>query len=203
MSDKVDFKKRDKEFYAPSAKTPSIVTLPPLPFLTISGRGNPNTSPEFAAAVSALYSLSYRIKMLPKKGETPEGYYEYTVPPLEGIWNLPGAIPEITQGKPCDSPWKDNLIWNLGIRQPEFVTPALVESLRPPVAKEKKEPAVERLIFETVEDGLCCQIMHIGPFDDEPATFARMLAWMETQGYRRRENSHREIYLRGTSKKQL
>lgn len=163
--------------------------IPSILYLMISGRGNPGNSEEFQNGVSALYSLSYKIKMSPKKNRAPAGYFPYVVPPLEGLWDLPpGTDPEAALDK-------DKLIWTIMIRQPDFVKQDFVEMLKEELFQKESNPALPKVRLEQSADGLCCQMMHLGSFDDEPVSFAIMEEWINEQGYERLKKSHREIYL--------
>jgi hypothetical protein len=186
--DKQSYDAMVKQLYFPSAKQPQILTVPPMCYAMIDGKGDPNTSEEFQDAVGALYSVSYGIKMLPKKGIIPPGYFEYKVNALEGLWDMP-------EGVDFDPADKSRLIWTLMIMQPPFVTPALFDEVRIAQRDKKKLAALDRVRFETLDEGVCAQVMHIGPFDAEPATFERMHAFIEEKGYERRELGHHEIYM--------
>ena len=131
--------------------------------------------------------------MLPKIGVTPAGYYEYTVFPPEGLWDIEPSLERARQnGGALD---KSALRWSIMIRQPDFVTPELLEDVRA-MALRKKDPArVDLCRLETITDGLSVQMMHIGPYDAEPASFARMDEFCCKHGYVRRGYLHREIYL--------
>lgn len=185
---KVDFKKELKHLYIPSKKQPSIITIPEMNFIMIDGAGDPNTSGDFQSAVEALYSISYGIKMLPKKGITPEGYFEFVVPPLEGRWDT-------IDGKEFDYSDKSKLKWTLMIMQPEFVTEELFNQIREDVKLKKDNKDVDKVRFEKFDEGLCGQILHIGPFDDEPATFQILEEYIDKQGYKPIKSGHHEIYL--------
>lgn len=187
MSGKIDFKKRDKYLYSPSAKVPGILEVPELNYLSVNGEGNPN-SDAFQLAIKALYSLSYKIKMGLKKENSIYGYYDYVVPPLEGIWDLI----DNKKSEPFD---KNNLKWNIMIRQPEFVTNDILESWRRFLLKTENNPFLKKAALTGIEDGLCCQILHIGSFDNEPETFNKMEEWCKYNGYERLNKTHREIYL--------
>ncbi len=186
MSTKVDYKKDYKELYLPPTK-PVLLTVPKIQFFMLSGKGDPN-GPEFAEVIQALYSLSFGIKMLPKSGSAPEGYHDYTVFPLEGVWDLETA----PTGPVLD---KSALVYTVMIRQPEFVTPELAEDVQVKTMKKKSNPMLERVQFGSCEEGLCVQMMHIGAFDDEPASFAQMADFCAQNGLRRIGHAHREIYL--------
>ena len=186
--DKVDYKKRYKDLYKPSAKKPSIVVVSPLQYAVLAGTGNPETSQAFADAITALYGFSYTISMSYKNDQLSiPNFYPFTVPPLEGVWDtIEGDF------DPAD---KDNLAWIIGIMQPEFVTHDVFARARSVAATKKKNPLINDIELRTFEEGLCCTMLHIGSYDDEPATFARMQAFVEEQGYERIEYTHREIYL--------
>jgi hypothetical protein len=157
-----------------------------MPFFMVSGSGDPNGG-EFARAVEALYSLSYTVKMSYKSDDVPDGYYEYTVFPLEGVWDL------LDRTKPSTD--KNNLKYTIMIRQPDFLTEKWFERFLENAKKKKTNPFLENVRFEQVEEGLCCQMMHLGSFDDEPESFARMEAFCAENGYSRSSKIHREIYL--------
>lgn len=174
--------------YKPSAKVPSIVTVPLMSFVMIDGRGDPNTSKDFEDAISALYAVSYGVKFLPKKGTAPEGYFDYRVSALEGVWDMPQGI-EYTLDN------KDKFLWTLMIMQPGFVTSELFGDVCEEQKKKKGGGVFDKLRLETYEEGLCCQMMHIGPYDAEPASIERMMKYCDENGWRRLEKSHREVYL--------
>lgn len=175
-----------KKLYFP--KTAQIVDVPPISFAMIDGEGDPNTSERFQEAVGALYAISYGIKMLPKKGVVPQGYFEYKVSALEGLWDMP-------EGEHYDPTRKHLLRWTLMIMQPPFVTPELFTEVQAMQLTKKKDPAIGEVRFETFCEGLCCQMLHTGPFDDEPATFAKMQEFTTEQGYVRTQLGHHEIYM--------
>ncbi|HZG79084.1 MAG TPA: GyrI-like domain-containing protein [Paenibacillus sp.] len=182
---KIDYKKHEKALYLPGA-APTLVEVPELCFIAIQGQGDPN-EPPFAQATAALYSLSYAVKMSYKRPDPPEGYYDYTVYPLEGVWDLVDkSIPHTV---------KSNLKYTLMIRQPDFLTPEEFERLRAGIMRKKPNPDVEKVTLFPLREGLCCQMLHVGPYDDEPASFAAMEAYCEANGYRRASLLHREIYL--------
>ena len=182
---KYEWRKADKALYLPGAQ-PTVIDVPEYSYFVLSGRGNPNLQP-FADAVGALYALSYTVKMLPKKGPAPDGYYEYTVFPLEGIWDLA----EKKDG-PLD---KASLAYTIMIRQPDFVTDAL--ALQAVGLAEKKIPCALRdaVHFARIAEGLCLQMLHVGGYDSEPETFAAMERFCMENGYVRTGRTHKEIYL--------
>ena len=185
-----DFKKEYKEFYMPKS-VPEIVTVPKANYLAVRGHGDPN-EPEgdYQKAMNVLYSVAYTIKMSYKTDHRIEGFFEYVVPPLEGFWWQDG-VDGVDYGR------KDTFQWISVIRLPDFVTRAdfdwAVET-----AEKKKKLSCTSAEFLTVDEGLCVQIMHVGPYDDEPASVALMDAYLAENGY---ENDltdtrlHHEIYL--------
>ena len=185
MDKKVDYKKDFKHLYLPKT-SPEIIEVPSALFIMVNGSGDPNGE-EFAKATEALYSLSYAVKMSYKKEVVPVGYYEYTVFPLEGVWDL------IDKSKPATD--KINLKYTIMIRQPDFLTEELFNHFLEQTKKKKPNPFLENMRFENMEDGLCCQMMHLGSYDDEPKSFARMEKFCVEQGYDRVSMIHREIYL--------
>ena len=192
MGETFDVRKALKELYQPLTR-PTIVDVPEMSFLMVDGSGNPNDEEgEYASAIQALYSLTYTIKMSTKSGHALDGFVEFTVPPLEGLWDFP-----LDQFDGVHVP-KDALVWTSMIRVPEFVTPAIVDWARGEVARKKKDVDISRARLETWTEGVCVQIMHVGPYDTEPASIARMHAWAESQGYAidlSPQRRHHEIYL--------
>ncbi|WP_453991463.1 GyrI-like domain-containing protein [Bacillus nitroreducens] len=184
---KHEWRKHEKNLYIPKGK-PELVTVPEQKFLMIKGQGNPN-SEDFSDRINVLYSISYAIRMMPKGGYTPEGYFEYTVYPLEGIWDLTEA------GRKQDTLNKDELVYTIMIRQPEFVTEEVVAKALEKVRKKKPHPLLEDVTFGVMEDGLSVQMLHVGPYDDEPESFKKMNEFIETNQLEIATLVHREIYL--------
>ena len=185
-----DFKKEYKEFYMPKNK-PGIITVPSMNYLAVRGQGNPNEeSGDYRQAIGLLYGIAFTIKMSKKSGHQLDGYFDYVVPPLEGFWWQDGI-------DGIDYAHKEQFKWISAIRLPDFVTKkafewAVVE------ATAKKKTDFSKVEFLTYDEGLCVQCMHIGSYDDEPATVALMHAYMEGQGYTldiTDERLHHEIYL--------
>lgn len=185
-----DYKKEYKEFYMPKAK-PEIVTVPSMNYIAVSGTGNPNEEGgAYKASIGLLYSIAFTIKMSKKGSRQIEGYFDYVVPPLEGFWWQDGIYG-------FDYTRKDLFHWISVIRLPDFVGQ---EDFKWAVAEaeKKKKQDFSAVEFMTLEEGLCVQMMHIGPFDDEPASVALMDNYIAEQGY---ENDfspsrlHHEIYL--------
>lgn len=185
MNKKVEYKKDFKHLYMPKT-LPEIVEVPRMTYLMIDGTGDPN-SEGFAKETETLYSLSYAVKMSYKSDDVPTGYYEYTVFPLEGVWDL------LDRSKPPTD--KSNLKYTIMIRQPDFLTDNGFKRFLEQTKKKKPNPFLENVRFEQWEDGWSCQMMHIGSFDDEPESFARMEAFCDEQSYIRTSKIHREIYL--------
>jgi hypothetical protein len=182
---KVEYKKDYKHLYLPRT-TPAIIDVEKLSYIMVSEEGNPNGE-KFAQATEALYSLSYAVKMSYKSNDVPAGYYDYTVFPLEGVWDL------IDLSKPATD--KDNLKYTIMIRQPDFMTAELFAKFLEQTREKKSNPYPDKLFFGEWTDGLSCQMMHIGSYDNEPASFAQMEAFCAEQGYKRTEKTHREIYI--------
>jgi len=196
MNRKIEYRKDFKPLYLPPA-SPVILEVPRMPFLMIGGSGDPNGE-TFALETEALYSLSYAVKMSYRSNEVPPAYYEYTVFPLEGIWDL------VDKSKPHTD--KSNLKYTLMIRQPDFLTNELFRKFLERTKAKKPNPYLDKVKFGEISDGLCCQMTHIGSFDDEPESFARMERYCEEQGHARSDLTHREIYLsdpRKTEKSKL
>jgi hypothetical protein len=184
---KHEWKKHEKNLYLPPAK-PELTTVPEQKFFMIKGEGNPN-SEEFAEKIGVLYSLAYAVRMMPKQGFTPEGYFEYTVYPLEGVWDL------TEEGKQADTFNKEQLLYTIMIRQPDFVTGETAEKAFENVRKKKPHTLLNEAAFGTMNDGLSVQMLHIGPFDTEPETFAAMKQFIINHDLEIVTLQHREIYI--------
>lgn len=184
---KLDWRKADKALYAPSTH-PCEIVVPTQHLLSVRGEGSPD-EPAFKAAIEILYSVSYALKFAPRKGLHIEGYVEYAVYPLEGLWDLQPHAYGKTQWS------KDDLRYTLSIRQPEFITPAHLEAVLPGL--RKKNPHLDYTVVSlmTVDLNYCVHVMHKGPFADEPATFERMARYCDEHGLERVGKTHREIYL--------
>ena len=162
-----DFKKEYKEFYMPKNK-PGIVTVPPMNYIAVRGKGDPNTEDgEYKQAINMLYGIAFTIKMSKLGDHRIAGYFDYVVPPLEGFW------------------WQDGVV---GVDYAHKVEEAT----------RKKKADFSKAEFLTCDEGLCVQCMHIGPYDTEPATVSLMHAYAEQQGYMpdiTDKRLHHEIYL--------
>lgn len=191
---KFEWRKSLKEIYLPKSK-PSKIKIPTFKYITIKGKGNPNNQ-LFKENVEALYSLAYAIKMLPKKGIVPQGYFDYTVFPLEGVWDLD------EEGRKLDYLNKDHLLYKLMIRQPDFVTEDLTYIILDQLKQKKKNPLLANVKHESITDGLSVQTMHIGSYDDEPRTFKIMEDFCMENNLQRVQKTHKEIYISDARKTQ-
>lgn len=185
LKEKYDYKKTLKALFNPSAKEPQVVSVPPMQFLAIEGKGDPNDNPEFETAVSALYGCAYTIKFARKKAAIGP---EYSVQPLEGLWWLEGGSTENWQSAP-HSQWR----WRLLIGQPDFVTQADLEGAKAEILK-KKGTDISAVRLERFDEGPAVQILYIGPYKDERPTITKMHEWAQAQGYEL-HGLHHEIYL--------
>ena len=185
-----DFKKEYKEFYLPKNK-PQIVNVPKANYIAIRGQGNPNEEGgAYKQAIEILYAVAYTLKMSYKTDYKIDGFYEYVVPPLEGFWWQDGICG-------VDYSKKDEFNWISIIRLPDFITRENFD-WAVKTASEKKKIDCSKAEFLTIEEGLCVQIMHIGSFDDEPATVTLMDKYLEENGYEKDFSDtrlHHEIYL--------
>lgn len=185
-----DYKKEYPEFYLPKNK-PCIVDIPSMNFIAVRGKGDPNTEGgEYQQAMSLLYGIAFTLKMSKKGQRQIEGYFDYVVPPLEGFWWQEGAVG-------IDYAHKDAFQWISLIRLPDFVTRADFD-WAVAEASQKKKTDFSKVEFMTYHEGLCVQCMHIGSYDDEPATLVRMNAYLQENGYETDitdQRFHHEIYL--------
>ncbi|MDE6016222.1 MAG: GyrI-like domain-containing protein [Acetatifactor sp.] len=185
-----DYKKAYKEFYLPPQK-PCIIDIPEMHYVAVRGTGNPN-EPDgaYTKALNLLYGIAFTIKMSYKGSHKIDGYFEYVVPPLEGLWWQQG-VAGIDYGK------KETFQWISMIRLPEFVTREVFE-WAVTEASEKKKTDFSKAEFLTLHEGLCVQCMHIGSYDQEPATIQKMDAFLSENGYApdfSETRRHHEIYL--------
>lgn len=185
-----DYKKEYKEFYMPP-RTPTIVDVPAMNYIAVRGKGDPNQEgSEYKESIGLLYAIAFTIKMSKMGDHKIEGYFDYVVPPLEGFWWQEDTA-EINYSR------KEDFHFISAIRLPDFVTGedfkwAAAEATR------KKKTDFSKVEFFTYDEGLCVQCMHIGSYDDEPATIARMSEFMRSQGYVldiTEKRLHHEIYL--------
>lgn len=185
---KLDYKKEYKDLYMPKNK-PTLIKVPAMNFFMIDGKGIPD-SDEYHSAMQSLYSFTFTIKMSKMTGNQPPGYFEYVVPPLEGLWSC--------EDGPFAFEKKDQWIWTSMIRQPEFVTQEVYLNTRDEIAKKKPEIDITKVRFETLEEGLCVQIMHNGPYNQEQSSIDQILQYIEENNLQVDFESgrrHHEIYL--------
>lgn len=185
-----DYKKEYKEFYLP-LKKPHIIMVPPMNFVAVRGKGNPNDPEgEYQGAMELLYGIAFTIKMSYKGSHKINGYFEYVVPPLEGLWHQPGV-------EGVDYAHKETFEWTSMIRLPEFVTREEFDwAVQEATAKKKKD--FSKADFLTYDEGLCVQCLHVGPYDAEPETLRQMDAFAAEQGYVldfTEKRFHHELYL--------
>ena len=184
-----DFKKEYREFYLPKNK-PEVVTVPRASYIAVRGEGDPNEEGgAYQQAIGVLYAVAYTLKMSYKTDRRIEGFYDYVVPPLEGFWQQEGGIIDYSD--------KSKFRWISVLRSPDFITKEdfdwAVET-----ATKKKKLDCSKAEFLTIDEGLCVQMMHLGPFDDEPESVAQMDRFLAENGH---ENDltdtrlHHEIYL--------
>ena len=187
---KHEWRKKEKAIYIPNT-SPESLTLPPYKFVTIKGAGNPNTE-LFTKHIQALYAVSYTIKMSLKKATTkPQNYSDWTVYPLEGVWDITESAKENYSGKIN----KDDLVFELMIRQPDFISPNYFKEILD-IAKAKKGfELLDKVQFQKIAEGPCIQAMHLGSFDTEAETFAKMEKYAQNQNLERASKRHREIYI--------
>lgn len=185
-----DFKKAYKEIYM-AKNEPELITVPKTNYISVKGKGDPNTEGgEYQQAIDILYAVAYTLKMSYKTGYKMEGFFEYVVPPLEGFWWQDG-VNGVDYGN------KDSFNWISVIRLPDFVSIEDFEWAVQTAAKKKKTDCSPAR-FLTIEEGLCIQMMHFGPFDDELQTIAVMDAYLKENGYVNdftEKRLHHEIYL--------
>ena len=186
---KHEWKKSEKQFYVPACR-PSLITVPEFKFFTIEGEGNPNDA-FFADYIGVLYALSYGVKMSPRKGMAPEGYFDYTIYPLEGVWDLNEEGRKTYNGTFN----KDHLVFKLAIRQPDFVEEAFAWKILEETKKNKPHELLAKVNFERITEGKCIQMLHLGSYNDEPETFRIMEEAAARMGVVRKVKTHREIYL--------
>ena len=186
--EKIDLRKECKHLYAPSAKQAALVKVPKFNFVMIDGEiepgASPGTSQAFGEAMEAMYGMSYTLKFMSKLRKT--NPIDYTVMALEGLWWVGSG--EFSFDK------KDNWCWTLLMMQPKHITVKMYQEALQKLKEKKDSPALARLRFESFQEGLCVQIMHIGPYSEEPQTLERMQAFADENGYVYRDKHH-EIYL--------
>lgn len=180
---KIDLRKELKHLYHPSAKAPVLVEVPPMNFLMVDGKGDPNTSQKFREAMEAAYGLSFTLKFMLKK----DLGIDYTVLGIEGLWWT-------EEGNQLDPNRKRDWLWTLLAPQPDFVTLEQVERVIELVKARRNPPALERVRFERFHEGLSAQIMHLGPYNAEGPTIAKLHQFIHDKGYSL-HGKHHEVYL--------
>ncbi|MGJ4803488.1 GyrI-like domain-containing protein [Luteimonas sp. SDU82] len=179
---RIDLKRELKHLYAPTAKAVAEVDVPRLRFLMIDGQGDPNTSPAYAEAVEALFSVSYTAKFMLKRGRG----IDYAVMPLEGLW---WADDHAVFASDDRAKWR----WTMMILQPDVAEDAVLEAAMAQVRGKKPLAALERLRLEPFAEGRCAQVLHVGPFSEEGPTIECLHAFIAERG--RLAGKHHEIYL--------
>ncbi len=181
--EKIDFKKKIKHLYQPSAKEVVLVDVPTMHFLMVDGEGDPNKSQAYSDAIEVLFAVSYAVKFIVKKGALA---IDYGVMPLEGLWWADDMSKFSTEDK---SNWK----WTMMIMQPDFVNKEMVNNAITDVRKKKNHAAISRVRFEVLSEGKCAQILHVGPFSEEGPTIEKVHKFIDSRG--KRTGKHHEIYL--------
>jgi len=180
---KIDLKKELKLLYQPSPKEVVLVDVPTMNYLMVDGQGDPNKSQSYADAVEALFTVSYAVKFMVKKGEMA---IDYAVMPLEGLW----WADDMSQFSTTD---KSNWYWTMMIMQPDFVTIQIVGNAIDEVTKKKNPAAISKMRFESLSEGKCAQILHVGPFSEEGPTVQKVHQFIDSRA--KRTGKHHEIYL--------
>ena len=187
---KHEWRKQEKSIYLPKSK-PELTDIPEYRFITLSGAGNPNGK-FFADCIGVLYSMAYAIKMNLKKLEIqPKNYQDWTVYPLEGVWDISEEAKSNFNGKIN----KDDLVFDIMIRQPDFVSTDFFHEMLELTRNKKPHQLLEKMKFQKIRDGKSVQMLHIGSYDDEPRTFEEMEKFTADLGLKRKSKIHREIYL--------
>ncbi|WP_053989843.1 GyrI-like domain-containing protein [Mangrovimonas sp. TPBH4] len=187
---KHEWRKSEKSIYLPKTK-PMVIDVPEFQYIVLKGEGNPNNE-LFSKYIEALYSVSYAIKMTLKKVEKPpKGYSDWTVYPLTGIWDITENAKKNYTGKLN----KDDLVFDLMIRQPDFVTKDFFHNMLEFTKSKKPNVLLDQMELKNIKDGKCIQMLHIGSYDDEPESFRKMEEYAAGINLKRKDKTHREIYL--------
>jgi hypothetical protein len=185
---KIDLKKEFKEIYTASKSKTSMVEVPKFNYLMIDGEGDPNTSIEYQQAMEAIFPVSFKVKFISKK----EKSQDYVVMPLEGLWWVDKMEDFLIEDK---SSWK----WTAMIMQPDFITGTMIKQAMEEVEEKKDPPALSKMRFESLQEGLSAQILHLGPYSEEGPTVAALHDFIEKEGYEFDGSisgqKHHEIYL--------
>ena len=185
----MEWRKKEKTLYLPKT-IPTIIDILEFKYFMIDGKGNPNDE-FFAEYIAVLYSLSYGVRMSPKSGSAPAGYYEYTVYPLEGIWDISESAKQNYTGN-LD---KNSLVFTLMIRQPDFVTDEFAMDIIDKIKKKKPHKLLDKVRFGIMTEGKCVQMMHLGSYDNEQDSCKKMGEFCLENNLKRISGSHKEIYL--------
>lgn len=188
-SKKFDYKKEYKDLYLPKNK-PMIIKVPIMTFIMINGTKDPNNNKDFQNALEMLYGISFTIKMSKKKGNQPKGYFEYVVPPLEGLWWIEEGNFSFFE--------RENWKWTLMIRQPDFVDETVFKWACQELKAKKSNLNIEKIRLEQFEEGLSAQIMHKGPYNNEPQTIKELSEFIKKENLLDKVEiggKHHEIYL--------
>lgn len=180
---KYEWRKQGKALYG-ARTAPALITVPAQNYIKIDGRGDPNGA-DFSNRVGALYTLAYAVKAAYKATSLQQEIDDFAVCPLEGVWTQISG----------DDLEKDKLEYTLMIRQPDFISGELVRQAQEQVQRKKPNPLLGEITFGAMQNGLCVEILHIGSYDDEPASFAKMAQFAAAHGLQRTGDYHREIYL--------
>jgi hypothetical protein len=189
MATTLDWKKDLKHLYNAPSKAPVEVDVPPMNFLMIDGRGDPNTAESYKQAVEALYSLSYTLKFAAKKSASP---VEYAVMPLEGLWWVDDLSSNVYASK-------DQWYWTMMIGQPDVISDEMIERAKAEVQRKKGLTNLDQVRLQSLHEGHCAQIMHIGPYSAEKPTIDRLHAYIADDGFAI-SGKHHEIYLKDARK---
>lgn len=192
MAEKLDYKKEYRDLYQP-VKKPMPIQVEKMTFLMVDGRGAPE-SEEYQNALKTLYAVAFTIKMS-RLATPPAEYFDYVMPPLEGLWHTPQSSqgPQAVTQLPRDQ-WQ----WTSMLRQPEFVTSQVFQWALQECRSKKPEVDLSKIRLQEFEEGLCVQMMHLGPYSEEEATLRQLREWIRAEGYRDdtgERRRHHEIYL--------
>lgn len=186
----IDFKKTQKQFYKPTIK-PEIIEIPQMNFIYVEGRGNPgDPQGEYVEAIGLIYQIAYTLKMGLKKGNQIQGYYDYVVCPLEGLWEIDGL-------KGYDRTLKDQFIWTSMMRVPDFISKDVFDQAIKE-ATHKKQKDFSKVKYQSFYEGLVVQMLHVGSYDDEIYSVEKMDQYVKDMGYAldfNERRKHHEIYL--------
>lgn len=189
--DKLDYKKEYKDLYLPKQK-PMLIEVPKIIYVTVNGKGDPNTSSEYKEALELLYGISYTIKMSKMTDNKIDGYFEYVVPPLEGLWWLDEKTDDLMI---ID---KNKFNWKSMIRLPEFVTNDILEHAKEVLKAKKPNLNLNKINYEEIDEGKCVQIMHVGSYDNESVSIKKIHDFITENSLEidiNEKRRHHEIYL--------